>query len=156
LTSGSSWHAAGSLFALTSPSNAAILQRYTIELYPRLEAESGQSCGYHPTGGVHLARSDDQVTALKLLPSRGKRHCIEPELSSPAEAKRIPPILNTDGLKAVLHEPLKGYCDPAGVTQAYAKAARDLGAKVHRFTPVIETKQTPSGEWDVVTPEGTI
>ena len=73
-----------------------------------------------------------------------------------AEARRIAPILNTEGLKAVLHEPLKGYCDPAGVTQAYAKAARDMGAKVHRFTPVVETKQTPDGEWDVITPAGTI
>jgi len=156
LTSGSSWHAAGSLFALTSPSNAAILQKYTIELYPKLEAESGQSCGYHPTGGIHLARTDDQVMALRLLQSRGKRNGIESEFIDLAEARRIAPILNTDGLKAVLHEPLKGYCDPAGVTQAYAKAARDMGAKVHRFTPVIETKQTPDGEWDVVTPAGTI
>jgi dimethylglycine dehydrogenase len=156
LTSGSSWHAAGSLFALTSPSNAAILQKYTIELYPKLEAESGQSCGYHPTGGVHLARTDDQVMALRLLQSRGKRNGIESEFIDLAEARRIAPILNTDGLKAVLHEPLKGYCDPAGVTQAYAKAARDLGAKVHRFTPVVETKQTANGEWDVVTPAGTI
>ncbi|HEU4827219.1 MAG TPA: FAD-dependent oxidoreductase, partial [Dongiaceae bacterium] len=71
LTSGSTWHAAGSLFALTSPASAAVLQKYTIELYPKLEAESGQSCGYHPTGGIHLARTDDQLTALQILHSRG-------------------------------------------------------------------------------------
>jgi dimethylglycine dehydrogenase len=156
LTSGSSWHAAGSLFGLTSPSNAAVLQKYTIELYPLLEQESGQSCGYHPTGGMHLARTDDQVTALRLLHSRGKRNGIASEFISLAEARRLAPILKTDGLKAVLHEPIKGYCDPASVTQAYAKAARDMGAKVHRFTPVVETKQRPDGGWDVVTPEGTI
>src|SRR5688572_485108 len=55
LTSGSSWHAAGNLFSLTSPSNAQRLQKYTIELYPKLEAESGQQVGYHPTGGLVLA-----------------------------------------------------------------------------------------------------
>jgi dimethylglycine dehydrogenase len=156
LTSGSSWHAAGSLFGLTSPSNAAVLQKYTIELYPRLEQESGQSCGYHPTGGMHLARTDDQVTALRLLNSRGKRNGIDSEFISLEEARRLAPILRTDGLKAVLYEPIKGYCDPASVTQAYAKAARDLGAKVHRFTPVAETRQRPDGGWDVVTPAGTI
>src|SRR5215470_10903083 len=74
LTAGSTWHAAGSLFSLTSPSSAAVLQKYTIELYPKLEAESGQSCGYHPTGGIHLARTDDQLTALQILHSRGKRN----------------------------------------------------------------------------------
>ena len=156
LTSGSSWHAAGSLFALTSPSNAAILQKYTIGLYPQLEAESGQSCGYHPVGGMHLARTQDQFMALKLLHSRGKRNGIESEFISVEEARRIAPILDTTGIKAVLHEPIKGYCDPASVTQAYAKAARDMGAKIHRFTPVTATKPLPDGGWEVETPEGNI
>ena len=156
LTSGSSWHAAGSLFALTSPSNAAILQKYTIGLYPQLEAESGQSCGYHPVGGMHLARTEDQHMALKLLHSRGKRNGIESEFISVEEARRIAPILDTTGIKAVLHEPIKGYCDPASVTQAYAKAARDLGAKIHRFTPVTATRPLPDGGWEVETPEGNI
>jgi dimethylglycine dehydrogenase len=156
LTSGSSWHAAGSLFALTSPANAAVLQKYTIELYPKLEAESGQACGYHTTGGLHLARTDDQVTALRLAHSRGKRNGIVTEFISLDEARRRAPILRTDGLKAVLSEPLKGYVDPASVTHAFAKAARDMGAKVHRFSPVTATKRLPSGEWEVVTPQGTI
>ena len=65
LTSGSSWHAAGGLFALTSPSNVAALQKYTIELYPEIEKESGQPVGFHLTGGFHLARTQEQVTALK-------------------------------------------------------------------------------------------
>ena len=156
LTSGSSWHAAGSLFALTSPSNAAILQKYTIGLYPQLEAESGQSCGYHPVGGMHLARTEDQHMALKLLHSRGKRNGIESEFISVEEARRLAPILDTTGIKAVLHEPIKGYCDPASVTQAYAKAARDLGAKIHRFTPVTATTPLPGGQWEVETPEGNI
>ena len=156
LTSGSSWHAAGSLFALTSPSNAAILQKYTIGLYPQLEAESGQSCGYHPVGGIHLARTEDQVMALRLLHSRGKRNGIDSEFISIEEARRRAPILDTTGIRAVLHEPLKSYCDPASVTQAYAKAARDLGAKVHRFTTVTATRALPDGGWEVATPAGTI
>ena len=157
LTSGSSWHAAGSLFALTSPSNAAILQKYTIGLYPQLEAESGQSCGYHPVGGMHLARTEDQYMALKLLHSRGKRNGIEIRIhlggGGPAHRARSS---TPTGIKAVLHEPIKGYCDPASVTQAYAKAARDLGAKIHRFTPVTATRPLPDGSWEVETPEGTI
>jgi dimethylglycine dehydrogenase len=155
LTSGSSWHAAGGLFALTSPSNAAVLQKYTIELYPELETESGQSCGLHRTGGIHVARSRDQVTALRLLQSRGKRNGIDSEFITIEEGRRLAPILNAAGVEAILHEPLKGYCDPASVTQAFAKAARDLGAKIYRHTPVIETKRIGS-IWEVVTSNGTI
>ena len=60
LTSGSTWHAAGGFHTLNGDPNVAKLQKYTIELYPELEKESGQSCGYHPVGGIHLARTDDR------------------------------------------------------------------------------------------------
>ena len=149
LTAGSSWHAAGSLFAMTTPSNASVLQKYTQDLYPELEKESGQSCGFHRTGGLLLVRTPDQLTALQLAQSRAKRVGIEAEFISIAEAKRLAPILNTDGIKAVVFEPTRGFCDPASVTQAYAKAARDRGAKVHRHRPVTGLKLLPSGEWEV-------
>src|SRR5260370_24675255 len=99
LTSGSSWHAAGGLFARTSPSNAAVLQKYTIELYPKLEAESGQDCGLHPVGGIHIARTGDQVIALKLLHSRGKRNGIGSEFITVEEAQRLAPIIRTQGVQ---------------------------------------------------------
>ena len=156
LTSGSSWHAAGGLFALTSPSNVAALQKYTIELYPEIEKESEQPVGFHLTGGFHLARSKEQVTALKLACSRGRRNGIEAEFISLDEARNRSPVLNTDKLEAVLWEPLKGHVDPASATNAFAIAARKMGATVYRHAPVIETNQLPNGEWDVVTTDGTI
>lgn len=156
LTCGSSWHAAGSLFSLTSPSNAAELQKYALDLYGRLEEESGQDCGYHKTGELWLACSDEEVQSLKVVRSLGRRSGLFAEFVSPAEAARMAPILNADGLKAVLLEPDAGHCDPSGVTHAFAKAARRYGAKVYRFTPVLETKQLAGGEWDVVTDKGTI
>lgn len=156
LTSGSSWHAAGGLFALTSPSNVAALQKYTIELYPELEKESEQPVGFHLTGGFHLARTHEQVTALKLACSRGQRNGIEADFISLDEARRRSPILNTEKLEAVLWEPLKGYVDPASATNAFAIAARKMGATVYRHTPVIETNQTSDGGWEVVTEAGAI
>jgi dimethylglycine dehydrogenase len=156
LTCGSTWHAAGSLFSLTTPSNAAILQKYAIDLYGSLEAESGQNTGFHKTGELWLACSDEEVRSLEVVRSMGRRSGLYAEFISPAEAAEMAPILNPDGLKAVLLEPDAGQCDPSGVTHAFAKAARNYGAKVYRFTPVIETNQQPNGEWDVVTDKGTI
>ena len=49
LTSGSSWHAAGSLFSLTTPANASVLQKYAVDMYAEIEKESGQDCGYNKT-----------------------------------------------------------------------------------------------------------
>lgn len=156
LTSGSSWHAAGNLFTLTSPNNVSALQKYTFELYPQLEKESGQDCGFHPTGGLSLSRTEEQTTALKIARGRGRRLGIDAEFISFDDAKKIAPILNTAPLHSVMWEPMKGNVDPASATQAYAKAARKMGATVYRHTPVIKTNPVADGGWDVVTPNGTI
>jgi len=156
LTSGSSWHAAGSLYSLTSPSNASVLQKYALDLYTTLGEESGQHCGFHKTGELWLALSDEEVKSLRVVRAQGRRNGLMAELITPAEAVRMAPILNPDGLKAVLYEPDAGHCDPSGVTHAFAKAARKYGATVHRHTPVIETNPLANGEWEIVTPKGTI
>ena len=156
LTSGSSWHAAGSLFTLTTPANASLLQKYAVDLYPLIEAESGQDCGFVQTGELWLACSREEARALEVIRSQGRRNGLDAEFVSPVEAMEMAPILDTGGLEAVLFEPDAAYIDPAGVTHAFAKAARTLGAKVYRFTPVTATIPTAGGEWDVVTEKGTI
>ena len=156
LTSGSSWHAAGSLYCLTTPFNASVLQKYSFDLYPQLETESGQDCGFHRTGELWLAQSEEQYKAHKLIRSQGLRNGIHAEFISMEEAAALSPILNTKGLKSVMYEADAGYCDPASVTHAFAKAARRLGAKVYRHAEVLKTNRLANGEWQVVTGQGTI
>ena len=55
LTAGSTWHAAGGFHAMNADTRVAALQKYTIGLYPQVEAESGQSVGLHMSGGMELA-----------------------------------------------------------------------------------------------------
>ena len=74
LTSGSSWHAAGSLYSLTSPSNASVLQKYALDLYATLGEESGQDCGFHKTGELWLALSGEEVKSLKVVRAQGRRN----------------------------------------------------------------------------------
>ena len=156
LTAGSSWHAAGNLAALTLPENAAVLQRDTIDFYPELEEESGQPCGVHIVGGLYLARTDDQTHQLSRIRSQALRSCVESDFITPQEAREHAPILNTDGVTSILYEPRKGYCDPASVTNAFAKAARGRGARIERYTKVIATTPNPDGSWTVSTDKGKI
>lgn len=153
LTSGSTWHAAGNLFALTRPSNAQRLHVYSINLYPKLEEESGQPIGFHRTGGLHLAASDDEVTTLANNRARARRNGVEAEWIGLDEAKTMAPILDPSNLEAILFEPDKGSVDPSSATNAYAAAARKLGAKVRRYTPVTATTPRSDGGWIVTTPE---
>ena len=156
LTSGSSWHAAGGLFTIVRPNAAAEMHRYTFQIYRELEQECGQPCGFHFTGGINVCRSQDEVDSNAMMQSACRRLGIEGHFISPEEALEKAPILNTDHMIAAFWEEEGGHVDPASATNAFAAAARQLGATVHRHTPVTATRQRADGTWDVVTEKGTI
>ena len=156
LTSGSTWHAAGGMHTLNGDPNVAKLQEYTIKLYAEIEAASGQSCGVHITGGVNLAGTPERMDFLKLARARARYLGLAMELITVDEAHKLFPLLDQRHFVGALYNPLEGHVDPAGVTQAYARAARDLGADVYRFTRVLQLVARTDGTWDVVTDKGTI
>ena len=156
LTSGSSWHAAGQIHTISSDPNISKLQGYTINLYPELEKLSGQSVGHHKTGGFYLASSPERLDYLKQERSKARYMGLDQEFVSLEEVAQMHPLIEPKHYLGALYDPLDGHIDPSGVTLAYAKAAKTLGARWHCQTPVLETRQRADGSWDVVTPEGTI
>jgi len=156
LTSGSSWHAAGGFHALNGDPNVAKLQDYTIRLYKEIEAESGQDCGIHLTGGLMMADTPERMEFLKLAHSKGRYLGMHTEIVSVEEAKRMNPLLDEKHFVGALYDPIDGHLDPSGTTHAYAKAARKRGATVERYCKVEALTQAPDGTWNVVTNKGTI
>ena len=71
------------------------------------------------------------------------------------EAKEMYPFLETHDLSAILYDPYDGDIDPAQLTQAMAKGARDLGATIVRFCPATGVRRE-NGEWIVETEKGEI
>ena len=156
LTSGSTWHAAGGMHTLNGDPNVAKLQEYTIKLYQELEAASGQSCGIHITGGVNLAGTPERMDFLKVACGRARYLGLDMEIIGIDEAATLFPLLDKQYFVGALYNPLEGHVDPAGVTQAYAKAARNLGAEVYRFTRVTDLVARADGTWDVITDKGNL
>ena len=156
LTSGSTWHAAGGTGALTGSANMSTLHKYSFELYPKIEAETGQSCGFHPVGRIALARTQARVEELRILRSKARRVGLEPVFLTNDEAMQMSPILDLSGVRAVLFDPAGGHVDPSGVTQAFAAGARLHGAEIVRQCPVIETNPRCDGSWEVVSEKGTL
>ena len=156
LTSGSSWHAAGQIHTISSDPNISRLQGYTINLYAELEELSGQSVGLHNTGGFYLASNDAWHDYLKRERSKARYMGLDQEFISVEEAARRHPLIDPTRYIAALWDPLDGDIDPSGVTHAYARAARALGADYSTHTPVVETRQRADGTWDVVTDTGTV
>ena len=154
LTSGSTWHAAGGMHTFNGEANISRLQKYTIDLYREIEALSGQSCGLHPNGGLMLAATQGELDSLKLICSRARYLGMETEMISLAQAAEFNPLIDTSHFIGALWRADGGHCDPSGTTQAYAKAARALGATVERFTRVLSLSARRDGSWDVITDKG--
>ncbi|KPD10576.1 FAD-dependent oxidoreductase [Phaeobacter sp. 11ANDIMAR09] len=156
LTSGSTWHAAANIHGLHDSTNISRIQHYTMTLYNELEAETGQSCGVFQPGSLYLAQTEEREHQLRLQAAKAKLYDMNFYEISIEEAQRLNPMVNYDGIRCVMYEPDGGNVDPSGVTNAYAVGARQRGAKIHRFTPVIATDQQDDGTWVVRTPKGDI
>ncbi|MEE2980217.1 MAG: FAD-dependent oxidoreductase [Pseudomonadota bacterium] len=156
LTSGSTWHAAGLVPNFIGSLNMAKVHNHGIEMYRNLEAETGQHTGWHGCGAIRLALTDDEVDWFKYVAGVLKLAGSECHLIGPNEIKQLHPLLELDGVKLGAYTPGDGHTDPASSTQAMAAGARKMGAEIYRFNRVTDTKQLPSGEWEVVTENGTI
>ena len=156
LTSGSTWLAAGNVVQWTANRCNARLHRYSIELYQRLEAETGQQTGWRTTGSLRLATTLDRMDEYRHVLSKDHALDIECVLVAPAEARRIFPFMHAEDLVGAMHHPHDGHCDPAGTTTALAMAARQAGAEIRRFNRVTDLSRTRGGEWVVHTEHGNI
>jgi dimethylglycine dehydrogenase len=156
LTAGSTWHAAGNCPNFSTSWNVIKLQRHSTRLYSTLAAKVGYDINYHVTGSVRLAHTRDRVDEFRHVISQARAQGIEFELLSPREVVARHPFVQTDGILAGLYDPYDGDIDPAQLTQALARGARDAGAQIHRGTKVTAIERTASDEWRVHTTQGTV
>ena len=156
LTSGSTWHAAGGMHTINGDPNLAKLQKYTIELCREIEELSEQATGLHITGGVMLAATRERFEWLKGLAAKGRYLDIEAEIVTAEEAHEIMPLLDPACFVGGMRTVVDGHLDPSGVTHAYAKSARRLGAEIELRTRVESLERGSDGLWRVATDHGEI
>ena len=156
LTSGSTWHAAAGIHGLHDSTNISRIQYYTMNLYKQLEAETGQGCGVFQPGSLYLAQTEAREHQLRLQAAKARRYGMSFHEVSRAEAEKLHPLADFDGVRCIMYEPEGGNVDPSGVTHAYAAGARKLGAEIHRFTAVTGTEPQADGSWIVRTEKGDI
>jgi dimethylglycine dehydrogenase len=151
LTSGSTWHAAGNCPTFSTSWALLQLQKYSAEFYDRLGDEVGYPINYHVVGAVRLAHTRERIDEFKHVRSMARANAMEYELLTPVEIRAKHPFVTLDDLAGALWDPYDGDIDPAQLTQALAKGARDLGATIRRFTQVKALAQLSDGRWRVTT-----
>ena len=154
LTHGATWHAAGLVGQLRSSRNTTRMLKQSVELYDRLEAETGQAIDWKKVGSLRLASSEERLAEIRRLATTAKSFGLEMELISASEAQKLFPLMETRGVLGAAYLPTDGYIDPSGVAQALAKGARDRGAKIHRRSRVEDVKTDDRRVTEVVTDRG--
>ncbi|WP_395159759.1 FAD-dependent oxidoreductase [Ilumatobacter sp.] len=149
LTHGSTWHSAGGMHTLNGDPNVAALQRYTVELYDKIQAESGRDCGIHMTGGLQLADTPERMDYLRMAHARGRYLGMETELVSPKEAHELVPFLDPKYFVGAMYDKHEGHVDPSGVTHAYAECAQARGAEINKYVWVHDITRTADGTWNL-------
>ncbi|MCB1491459.1 MAG: FAD-dependent oxidoreductase [Rhodobiaceae bacterium] len=156
LTCGTTWHAAGLIAQLRTSHNMTRLAKYTQELYFRLEEETGVATGMKRCGSMTVALTGERLEELRRLASMARVFGVEVEEISAAEAAERHPMLNVSDVKGGVWLPKDGQGDPANITLALAKGARQGGAKIFENTRVTGILQKNGRVTVVATDSGTI
>ncbi|MCX7565639.1 FAD-dependent oxidoreductase [Sulfitobacter sp. F26169L] len=155
LTAGSTWHAAGNCPNFSNSWAVMNMQRFGLEMYRTLGTDVDYPMNYHVTGSLRLAHSKERMQEFERVASMGAYQGLEMGMLTPAELKEYHPFLELHDLKGGMWDPLDGDIDPAQLTQALAKGARDAGGRIERFCPMIGLDRD-GDEWIVKTDKGDI
>ncbi len=148
LTSGSTWHAAGLLPLFNMGYATTHIHKYSVDFYKSLEAETGLNAGFAVVGNLRMAQHKQRMDEYELYSSVAETAGVYHEFLTPKEMKDRWPLLRTEDLIGALYHPQDGYINPADVTQAMAKGARQHGATFERKVQVDGYRWTGS-EWIV-------
>ena len=146
LTSGSTWHAAGLLPLFNMSYASSFIHDYSVKFYKTLEEETGLNPGFNVVGNLRMAQTQARMDEYMLYASTAETIGIPYEWLSAADIKDRYPLVRTDDLKGGIFHPTDGYINPADVTQAMAKGARQRGVEIVRKAQVNDCTWTGS-EW---------
>ncbi len=148
LTSGSTWHAAGLLPLFNMSYATSHIHDYSVRFYKQLEEETGLDPGFSVVGNLRMAQSRERMDEYMLYATTAETVGIPYEWLSPSDIKSRYPLVRTDDLIGAIYHPTDGYINPADVTQAMAKGARQRGVEVFRRHQV-DSFDWSGNEWVV-------
>ncbi|PLS23172.1 GcvT family protein [Neptunicoccus cionae] len=141
LTSGSTWHAAGLLPLFNMSYATTHIHDYSVKFYKTLEEETGLNAGFSVVGNLRMAQTKERMDEYMLYGTTAESVGVPFEKLTPAQIKERWPLIRTEDLEGAIYHPTDGYINPADVTMAMAKGARQRGVEI------IRKRQVDSYEW---------
>lgn len=134
LASGSTSKAAGGVRAQFSDELNVQLGARSLEAFGRFGEEIGYDIGLHRVGYLFLLSTPEEVDAFEAGVRLQNSLGVPSRMIDPTEARRLSPLISTEGLLAAAYSPDDGHCTPEAVVHGYAAAARSHGARILRHT----------------------
>ncbi len=129
LGAGTTWHSAGNVtWKPGGDRDAEVL--YLLDTVEGLAREGEQSIGWLRTGRMFLARDEEVLAPLRDMADAARARGFETEMLTPEAAAGRHPLLSPAHLAGVWLNGTSGRLDPAGLTAAYARAARRHGVEI--------------------------
>ena len=136
LTSGTTWHSAAQVRALRHSQNLTRLIQYSVDLYGRLEEETGQAVGWIQKGSLSIATTPDRLTHIRRQEALAQAYGIETRSLSAGEASEIWPLMRADDVLGAVFSPDDGRVSPSDVCAALVRGARARGGRIFEETGV--------------------
>lgn len=156
ITHGSTWHAAGLVGQLRGKRSLTQLMQNSVAIFDRLADESGQATDWKKVGSLRLASSDVRWSEIRRSMQLAKSFGFECHGLSANEARDRFPHIDPDGVVGAAFIPSDGYIDPYALTQAFASATRQLGARIEEGICVKDIHTEDRRVVGVVTDHGTV
>ena len=146
LTSGSTWHAAGLLPLFNMSYATTHIHKYSVDFYKTLEEETGLDA-VSLLWATCVWRKLRNAWMNTCCMSTAETCDVPYEWMTPRKSKNAG-LLCGPSLKGAIYHPTDGYINPADVTMAMAKGARQRGVIIERKWQVDGYEWTGS-EWRV-------
>lgn len=156
LTSGSTWHAAGLLPLFNMSYSVGQIHKYSVRFYQELQQETGMNVGFSKVSNIRIARTKDRWDEYMYYAGVAETLGVTVNILTPEQLKEIWPLCEIDGVLGAIQHPEDGYIQPADLTQALAKGARDFGATIYRNTTVLAIERQADDTWLVKTDKGDV
>lgn len=136
LTSGTTWHSAAQVRALRSTRNLTDLIRYSIDLYSRLESETGQQTGWINKGSLSIATTEDRLIHIRRQETLAHCFGVRAHSVSVGEARERWPHMNADDVIGAIWSPDDGRVSPSDLCAAMIKGAKNRGVRIFENSSV--------------------
>lgn len=132
LGAGSTCKAAGGVRAQFSDAVNIELGLRSLKTFENFKQEFDQEIDLHQVGYLFLLDQQKDVEAFEKNVALQNDLGVTSRMIDVAEAKRLSPLIDTEGLLAAAWSPTDGHCTPESVVLGYARAARRAGARLVR------------------------